>query len=274
MSDRYAVVGNPIKHSKSPQIHSRFAAMLGQKLSYQTMLVESGEFEAEAQRFFAEGGSGLNVTVPFKQQAWSLASELSDRARLAGAVNTLFLSRQGLICGDNTDGVGMVRDLEINHGTRLKGKRILILGAGGAVRGVLAPVLATEPQSLTIVNRTAEKAEQLAEDFSHLGCVTGSGYCQLQGRFDLVINGTSASLQGELPPLPEDLLASGAWCYDMMYAARSTPFMVWAEAHGGKALDGLGMLVEQAAESFLIWRGVRPDTAPVIAEIRGQLVST
>ena len=274
MSDRYAVVGNPIEHSKSPQIHNRFASMLGQKLSYQTMLVEIGEFEPEAKRFFSEGGRGLNVTVPFKQEAWSLATELSDRARLAGAVNTLFLNQQGLICGDNTDGVGMVRDLEINYDARLKGKRILILGAGGAVRGVLAPVLATEPKSLTIVNRTAEKAEQLAEDFSHLGPVNGGGYSQLDGAFDLVINGTSASLQGELPPLPENLLADGAWCYDMMYGNGPTPFMTWAEANGGKALDGLGMLVEQAAESFLIWRGVRPDTSPVIAEIRQQLESS
>ncbi len=272
MTDRYAVVGNPIRHSKSPQIHCQFAAATAQDLTYDTMLVEEGLFEREIGRFFTDGGSGLNVTVPFKQEAWSLATQLSERARLAGAVNTLWRNDAGALCGENTDGIGMVRDLEQNHGAVLAGRRILVLGAGGAVRGVLAPLLAAKPASLVIVNRTAEKALQLAEDFSELGPVRGGGYPQLKGPFDLVINGTSASLQGALPPLPDDLLAEGAWCYDMMYGAEATPFMIWARSHGAeKVLDGLGMLVEQAAESFAIWRGVRPETAAVISGIRQQL---
>ncbi|MEH6625459.1 MAG: shikimate dehydrogenase [Motiliproteus sp.] len=272
MTDRYAVMGNPIKHSKSPQIHRQFAKQLDQDLDYQTMLVELGGFVPAVTSFFAEGGRGLNVTVPFKQEAWQLAEDLSACARLAGAVNTLYSDDQGRICGDNTDGVGMVRDLQVNHGVDLANKNILILGAGGAVRGVLEPILAVKPAALFIANRTAEKAQQLAADFAALGNISGGGYPQLQGAFDIVINGTSASLQGELPPLPDDLLAPGACCYDMMYAANPTPFMVWARDRGAsQVMDGLGMLVEQAAESFRIWRGRQPETKAVIATIRQQL---
>ncbi len=274
MTDRYLVVGNPIKQSKSPQIHRYFAHSLNQDISYQSRLVEVGRFADDIGQFFADGGCGLNVTVPFKQQACSFAEQLSDRARLAGAVNTLYRDSQGRICGDNTDGVGLVRDLQVNHGALLRDKRVLILGAGGAVRGVLAPLLATLPRQLVIANRTAERAAELARDFAALGPVSGGGYQQLQGPFDLVINGTSASLQGQLPPLADGLLAADAWCYDMMYAAQPTPFMNWANGQGAaRVMDGLGMLVEQAAESFYIWRGVRPQTAALISSLRTELQS-
>lgn len=272
MTDLYRVVGNPIKHSKSPQIHSSFAEQTGQDLRYEAQLIAEGEFEADVGAFFADGGKGMNVTVPFKQEAFEFADQLSERARLAGAVNTLAVDTQGQILGENTDGLGLVRDLCVNQGASLTGKRILVLGAGGAVRGVLQPLLAEQPSLLVIANRTAAKARALATDFQHLGPVIGGGYEDLEGTFDLIINGTSASLQGDLPPLSGDLLAPGGWCYDMMYGAEPTPFMRWArEQQAGKVMDGLGMLVEQAAESFRIWRGVQPQTAEVIAAIRQQL---
>lgn len=270
MTDRYAVMGNPIGHSKSPQIHARFAAQTGQSLSYEAILVEAGDFPAAVARFRAAGGRGLNVTVPFKQEAWALAARRSPRAERAGAVNTLRFEEDGNLYGDNTDGVGLVRDLKDNHGAQLTGKRLLVLGAGGAVRGVLAPLLAEQPALLVIANRTVATAEALAQAFADLGAVRGCGFAALAGeQFDVVINGTAASLQGEVPPLPEGILAAEAVCYDMMYGKEPTPFMRWAGAAGaGKMLDGLGMLVEQAAESFYLWRGVRPATAPVIAALR------
>jgi shikimate dehydrogenase len=273
MSDRYAVMGNPIKHSKSPQIHADFADQTGQKLNYEAMLVEEGHFNASVQAFFTAGGKGLNITVPFKQQAWTLADCRTPRAELAGAVNTLYRDELGRLWGDNTDGAGLVRDILHNHQGSIAGKRVLILGAGGAVRGLLAPLLEQQPALVWIANRTQSRAEQLAKDFGHLGALKASGFADLHGlQFDMVINGTAASLQGELPPLPDDLLHRGAWCYDMMYAAEPTLFSRWAMAHGAAvALDGLGMLVEQAAESFLRWRRVEPVTAPVIARIRTQL---
>ena len=267
--DKYAVIGNPIAHSKSPLIHGLFAEQTDQPMTYEAILAPLDGFSETLQRFRHEGGRGLNVTVPFKLEAHALADRLSPRAARAGAVNTLILHADGTIEGDNTDGVGLVRDL-LQQGARIDERRVLILGAGGAVRGVLAPLLAEHPGALVIANRTADKAEQLASDFADLGVITGCGFDALDGqRFDLVINGTSASLSGELPPLPDDLLAPGAVAYDMAYGTEPTPFQRWAETHGARlALDGLGMLVEQAAESFFLWRGVRPETRPVRAALR------
>jgi len=275
MTDRYAVFGNPIKHSKSPQIHSAFAQSTAQDLSYEAMAIEEGCFETSVESFLAGGGKGLNVTIPFKQEAWALAQVRSPRAELAGAVNTLYRDKEGRICGDNTDGVGMVRDIVRNHGGTIAGKRVLILGAGGAVRGVLQPVLEQEPKQLVIANRTASKAVELAELVADLGSVSGCGFETLEGQcFDLVINGTAASLQGEVPPLPEGILSENAWCYDMMYAASPTAFCLWATKNGAqKSIDGLGMLVEQAAQSFQIWRGVEPDSQAVIHSLRNALTA-
>ena len=270
--DEYAVMGNPIAHSKSPRIHSLFAEQTGQPVHYTAIHVDIGGFAQAIGNFDANGGKGLNITVPFKQEAWELVTERSDRAQRAGAVNTIKFEGKKLL-GDNTDGVGLVNDLIRNNAITLKGQRILLMGAGGAARGVLAPLLAELPATIVIANRTAEKAKDLAEQFSDLGKISGSGYEQLAGQqFDVVINATAASLQGDLPPLHDDLLAPGASCYDMMYGARPTPFMDWATQHGAKkVLDGLGMLVEQAAESFYIWRNVKPDTLPVIKQLRDEL---
>lgn len=272
-SDRYAVMGNPIAHSKSPQIHSLFAEQTGQRLEYTAIHVDLGGFEQAVGNFMANGGKGLNVTVPFKGEAWALVQSRSERAERAGAVNTIILQDDGSLRGDNTDGVGLVNDLQQNHGVEIAGKRLLVLGAGGAVRGVLEPLLKAGPAALVIANRTVDKARQLAQEFAGLGTLSACGFQDLKGEvFDVVINGTAASLQGELPPLPEGLLAEDAVAYDMMYGAEPTPFMQWAEKEGAaQALDGLGMLVGQAAESFYLWRGIRPETAPVIAALRQAL---
>lgn len=269
--DQYAVMGNPIAHSKSPRIHSLFAKQTRQRIVYTAIQVDHGGFKQAVGNFQASGGKGLNITVPFKREAWELVNERSARAQRAGAANTIVFRADGSLYGDNTDGFGMLRDICTNHGGVVTGKRVLVLGAGGAVRGVLAPLLEERPADLVIANRTVDRATELEQEFSALGHVRGCGFDALLGqRFDVVINGTSASLQGDLPPLPADLLAPGALCYDMMYAAQPTPFMRWAQQHGAKlVLDGLGMLVEQAAESFYLWRGVRPDTVPVIAQLRG-----
>lgn len=271
--DQYAVFGNPIKHSRSPQIHAAFAEQTGQALHYRAHKVELGRFAEVASEFFRNGGRGLNITVPFKLDAFEFADELSGRARRAGAVNTLARGEDGRIYGDNTDGVGMVRDINDNLGWPVAGKRILVLGAGGAVRGILGPLLKQRPEELVVANRTLEKAEALAELFAELGPVSGQPFEALPGRqFDLIINGTSASLSGDLPPLPSHILSNEGSAYDMMYGAKPTPFMRWAAAEAAWAVsDGLGMLVEQAAESFCIWRGVRPDTRPVIELIRQSL---
>lgn len=269
MTDRYAVVGNPIAHSKSPRIHAMFAKQTGADLVYTSILGEVGRFAETAEAFRAAGGRGLNVTVPFKQDAWVYADRLSDRGELAGAVNTLSFTAQGII-GDNTDGVGLVRDLEVNHGCTLAGRRILLLGAGGAARGVLQPLLLAGPGAVTIANRTFDRAAELAVRFGGFGYITASTYHELAGEhFDVVINATAAGLDDSVPPLPDTVLADNAWCYDLMYADQPTAFVRWARARGaGHALDGLGMLVEQAAESFFIWRGVRPDTASVMRALR------
>ncbi|MDH5360441.1 MAG: shikimate dehydrogenase [Gammaproteobacteria bacterium] len=271
--DRYAVMGNPIAHSKSPDIHARFATQTDQDIEYTAILVEPGGFPQAVGNFQASGGKGLNVTVPFKHEAWKLADQLTERARLAGAVNTLVFQPDGSVQGDNTDGIGLVRDIRDHHSIPLQGISILLLGAGGAARGVLEPLLAEQPAQLVIANRTEEKAVSLAAEFKHLGKISGCSLQALAGQhFDLVINATSASLHGDLPPLPDDLLNKGASCYDMMYGAEPTVFMQWALQHGAeKCLDGLGMLVGQAAESFALWRGVRPEVDAVIQYLRKKL---
>lgn len=276
--DYYAVMGNPIAHSKSPLIHAAFAKQTHQILQYDAILVDTqeGEFAKAVQHFQKAGGKGLNITVPFKQIAWTLAEQKTDRAECAGAVNTLLFDKQGRCIGENTDGIGLVYDLTQNHGCQIDGQRILILGAGGAVRGLLRPLLElTNPVKCVIANRTVSKAENLARLFSNYGKITASSYQALQGQsYDLIINGTSASLQGQSLPLPEGLVADDGWCYDMMYANTATVFMQWAQQQGAThILDGLGMLVEQAAESFYLWRGVKPDTAPVIQQIREPIIT-
>ncbi|MBN7797112.1 shikimate dehydrogenase [Parahaliea mediterranea] len=274
-TDKYAVFGNPIKHSKSPVIHAAFAEQCDQAMQYRAVRVELDGFERAVANFFAGGGRGLNITLPFKQQAFALADERSDRAARAGAVNTLCLQDDGSLFGDNTDGIGLVRDMVANLGWRLRDQRILVLGAGGAVRGVLEPLLRERPRSLAIANRTAQKARDLAAEFAELGALEGGGLDLLEGRqFDLVINATSAGLQGEMPELPGSLLTERSCCYDMLYGAEPTPFMRWAALHTAWAVaDGLGMLVEQAAESFYRWRRVRPATGPVIAQLRSTLAA-
>ncbi len=276
MTDRYAVFGNPIAHSKSPQIHARFAEQTGQALTYTAEQIEENNFEAAVKRFLQGDGKGLNITVPFKERAWALAQWRSERAELAGAVNTLYRLDDGRIAGDNTDGVGLVRDLADNNGVTLNGARVLVLGAGGAVRGVLQPLLVAGVASILVANRTLARAETLAKLFAADGRVQACGFDQVPAEaFDLIINGTSASLQGELPPVPAATVGAQTACYDMMYAAEPTPFCRWAtELGAARVIDGLGMLVEQAAESFRIWRGVQPQTVPVINDLREALTSS
>ncbi len=273
--DRYAVIGNPVAHSKSPQIHAAFALQTGQSLEYGTVLAPLDGFAAAVRQFREAGGRGMNVTVPFKLEAFDLSDVRSPRAEAAGAVNTLAFDR-GQVFGDNTDGSGLVRDLIDNLSCPLRGRRILLLGAGGAARGALLPLLAEAPESLTIANRTASKAAQLAERFrtyAPVAVVHGCGFEALRGRrFDLVINATSSSLADQAPALPTGIFAPGALAYDMMYGRGDTPFLAAARADGAQRLaDGIGMLVEQAAESFLLWRGVRPDTRTVLEGLRRQL---
>lgn len=272
MMERYCVFGNPVAHSKSPHIHAEFARLTGQALVYEARLAPAGGFTQALQSFLAEGGRGCNVTVPFKEEAWQLAEVRSPRAEKAGAVNTLLPGKDGRLYGDNTDGVGLVRDLSQNAGYHIAGKRVLVLGAGGAVRGVLGPLLAERPALLVIANRTEAKARALAKLFHDEGPVEAASQASLAGRqFDLVINGTSASLQGAGLDLPPGLLAKDALAFDMMYGATPSVFMQWAIAEGTSARDGLGMLVEQAAEAFFLWRHVRPPTAPVLADLRASL---
>jgi shikimate dehydrogenase len=269
--DRYCVFGNPVAHSKSPRIHREFARLTGQSLTYTAEQAPLDDFETSVRAFFASGGRGCNITVPFKEEAWRLAAARSVRAEKAGAINTLLTGKDGRLYGDNTDGVGLVRDLA-NAGVSIARRRLLVLGAGGAVRGVLGPLLAEKPASLVIANRSPEKAEQLAILFADEGPVQAQTFAELSGaQFDLIINGTSASLHGEMPPLPAAILAPGALAYDMMYGAEPTVFLRWAAAAGAQTRDGLGMLVEQAAEAFFIWRQTRPATAQVLADLRADL---
>ena len=267
----YGVFGNPIAHSKSPLIHGLFAKQTGQAINYKPLLASLDSFPEFVTQFFVNG-SGANVTVPFKEQAFALADQLSERAQRAKAVNTLKKLDDGRLLGDNTDGAGLVNDLLNNH-VVLAGKKILILGAGGAVRGVLEPLLAQSPAEVCIVNRTVEKAEQLACEFADLGHMTAAGYDWIDAPVDIIINGTSASLSGELPPLANSLIKAGdTVCYDMMYGKDTTVFNQWAQAQGAaRTLDGLGMLVEQAAEAFFVWTGVRPNPKPVLEQLRAQL---
>lgn len=269
MPDRYAVFGNPIAHSKSPLIHAAFARQTGEAIRYEALLAPVDHFAAAVDAFRAAGGRGANVTVPFKQAAYRYATEHTERARLAQAVNTLRFTNEQIL-GDNTDGAGLVRDITLNRSFDIQGKDVLLMGAGGAARGVLQPLLNCKPSSITIANRTPQKADALAQQFADYGKVAASDYASLAGaHFDLVINATSSSLNDELPPLPPRIIAPGALAYDMMYGKGLTPFLAFAEAnHATHLADGLGMLVEQAAESFYVWRGVRPETQPVIEMLR------
>lgn len=264
MTDRYAVFGHPIAHSKSPLIHAAFARQTGQDICYDAILAPKNGFAASVAAFVAAGGRGANVTVPFKEEAYRLADRLSPRAQLAGAVNTLSFDASG-IAGDNTDGAGLVADLTRNLQRPLAGSRILLLGAGGAARGVIGPLLDQGPAALVVANRTVSRAQDLAALFGR--GIVACGFDGIEGAFDLVVNATAASLAGELPPLPPAIFAPDCLAYDMMYG-RDTPFLAFAREHGAATADGLGMLVEQAAEAFEMWRGVRPDTAPVIARLR------
>ena len=265
MTDQYAVFGNPIGHSKSPIIQTAFARQTGQDMSYKSILAPLDGFDDAVDAFIASGGRGANVTVPFKQEAFQLVTRLTPRAELAGAANTLIFEGDQII-GDNTDGVGLLRDITINLGYPVAGKRVLLLGAGGASRGVVGPLLDAGITALTIANRTVSRAKVVAERFAPLGPVTGCGYDELAGQsFDIVINATSASLSGSMPALPEGIFAPGSLAYKMMYGMGDTPFRIFAREQGAAVIsEGLGMLVEQAAESFFVWRGVRPEVRPVM----------
>jgi len=273
--DRYAVIGHPIAHSKSPQIHAVFARQTAQDLSYEAILAPLDGFVATVQAFRAAGGRGMNITVPFKLEAFALADRHTPRARAAGAVNTLAFGADGIL-GDNTDGAGLVRDLTVNLGCALQGRRVLLLGAGGAARGAILPLLGERPAVLAIANRTMAKAEELVRAFAADAGETrlsASSFAALAGQsFDVIINATAASLSDDVPPLPPGLYADGALAYDMMYGRGDTAFMAAARTDGAaRVADGLGMLVEQAAESFTLWRGIRPDSRAVLAELRRQI---
>ncbi len=270
MTDRYAVTGNPVAHSRSPLIHAAFARQTSQDLEYRRLLLPLDGFSAGARAFFDEGGKGLNVTVPFKLEAQAFADSLTPRARAAGAVNTLALQADGRVLGDNTDGAGLVRDIRSNLGWSIGGARALLVGAGGAARGVIGPLLREAPAELLIVNRTAARAIELAALFSADGPVHGGGMELAEGpAVDIVINASSAGLGGESPPLPPGVIGPRTRCYDMVYGNEPTPFLRAAASAGAREMaDGLGMLVEQAGESFLLWRGIRPETAPVIQRLR------
>ncbi len=266
-TDRYVVIGHPVAHSKSPQIHTSFAEQTGQQISYTRLLAPLDGFAQTVKDFIAEGGRGANVTVPFKLEAFALATQCTPRAQAAGAVNTLKFEGVEII-GDNTDGFGLVRDLEINAAQVLRGKRILLLGAGGAARGVILPLLNAQPSELMIANRTVEKALDLAWAFQEHGPISASSFEELAGDYDVIINATSASIDARIPPVAPSLFGKQTLAYDMMYAKAPTAFMQFALQQGSQARDGLGMLVEQAAEAFYIWRGVRPQTAAVFAALR------
>jgi shikimate dehydrogenase len=272
---RFAVFGNPIKHSRSPFIHGAFASQSDLRLEYRAVRVERGDFSRAANAFFASGGAGLNVTLPFKEEAHALAASLTARAARAGAVNTLWPDESGALCGDTTDGVGLVRDMVANLGWRVQGRRVLIVGAGGAVRGILEPLLREQPLSVHIVNRTVARAQALSQEFSTLGEVSAGGYETLSTEpFDLLINASSAGLSGDAPLLPAGILSDRSCCYDLLYGAEPTPFMRWAAQNAAWAVsDGLGMLVEQAAEAFYVWHRQRPETRPVIHDLRGVLAA-
>ncbi len=268
--DRYAVIGHPVKHSRSPFIHALFAKQTGQQLSYQLLEVTPAQLPVMLPRFFAEGGKGLNITVPHKQAVAGMLKYRSPRAEFAGAVNTIMVMKDGELMGDNTDGVGLLNDLSINLKFELKDKRILILGAGGAARGVLAPLLQQQPGELVIANRNVDRAQQLVHEFQNLGSLQATSFAALGSEsFDLILNATSASLQGDMPALPDAIVGEQTLCYDMAYGKDDTVFTAWAKQHrAASAVQGWGMLVEQAAEAFFLWRGVRPDTMPVLVALQ------
>jgi shikimate dehydrogenase len=276
-ADRYAVFGNPVAHSRSPAIHAQFAAQTGQAITYEKRLAPLDGFAAAIRDFVGEGGRGANVTVPFKLEAYALATRLTERAAAAGAVNTLSFGADGIV-GDNTDGIGLVTDLVVNAGVPIRGRRVLLLGAGGAAQGAMLPLLDAQPSHLVIANRTPEKAAAIAAHFnlvehggpSVVACAVDALEA-LDAPFDIVINATAASLSDAVPAVPACVFASGTLAYDMMYASAPTPFMRFAAGHGARVRDGLGMLVEQAAEAFFVWRGVRPETATVLAALRAAL---
>jgi shikimate dehydrogenase len=270
--DRYALVGYPVHHSRSPLIHQIFAKQTGQNLTYELIEADAAQFEVAVRGFGAAGGKGLNVTVPHKEAAFRLAAELGGEARQAGAVNTLSFVR-GRLRGDNTDGIGFLRDLTHNLGRSVEGRSVLILGAGGAARGIIPPLLGSGPRRLVLANRTLERAEQVRDQFDALGELTVARFDELDGEtpFEIVVNATSAGLHGEQPPFPATIVGPDSFCYDLAYSRGDTPFVKWALARGAQqAVQGWGMLVEQAAESFFIWRGVRPATAPLIRELSQQ----
>jgi shikimate dehydrogenase len=271
MTDRYAVIGNPIGHSKSPPIHTEFARQTGQDLVYTALEAPRDGFNPVVDLFREQGGKGLNVTMPFKGAAFAYATELTERARITQSVNTLTFEGQR-VSADTADGAGLVRDIQQNMGFAIGGRRVLLLGAGGAVRSVLLTILEQQPALVVIANRTGEKALAVRRQYAEHGFeVRAGGYADVRGEaFDLVISGTSASLMGELPPLPPDVFAPGSLAYDMVYGKGETRFLAYAREHGAaRFADGLGMLVEVAAESFFLWRGVRPDTRPVMELLRG-----
>jgi len=271
--DRYAVVGNPVAHSLSPRIHASFAAQSGQHLSYEAIEIPLDSFAHEIRNLQQQGFSGVNVTVPFKREAWELCDHLTPRAEDAGAVNTLSFISNGSIAGDNTDGVGLTRDLVDNLGVAIEGQNILLLGAGGAVRGTLGPILALSPGRLSIANRTPQKATDLAQDFANFGKIHAITYETLGSTsYDLIINGTAAGLSNQVPPIRDSVLGENSVCYDMMYnISNTTAFVDWASSRGVKrAYDGRGMLVEQAAEAFHVWRSIHPRTVEII-RLLGQL---
>lgn len=271
-ADRYCVMGNPVEHSRSPWIHARFGELTGQAVEYGKRLVDPGGFAGAVAAFRAEGGKGCNVTVPFKFEAAALAARPTARAQLAQACNTLRFDAEGIF-GDNTDGIGLVRDISVNAATPLGGRELLLIGAGGAAAGVLGPLLEAGPRRLVVANRTRERAAELVS--RHAGVarqhgveLAASGLADVPGAFDVVVNGTASSLHGAGVPVPAGVLRPGALACDMMYGAAAQGFLQWALAHGARGRDGLGMLVEQAAEAFFLWRGVRPPSAQVLAELR------
>ena len=267
--DRYAVLGHPVSHSRSPWIHARFAAQTSQAMRYEAIDVQPAQLAPFVREFFAGGGRGLNITLPHKVAAAALATQLSEAARAAGAVNTLWQDPAGRLCADNTDGVGLARDLGTNLGIELTGRRVLLLGAGGAARGIIAALLQPKPAELIIANRTPARAEELAAQFAGIAPVRAVALGALPTpAFDLIINATAASLAGETLALPPQILGPDSVCYDLAYQDSGTMFVHWARAHGiRQAFGGIGMLIEQAAESFRLWRGVRPNTAPLLAEL-------
>ena len=273
--DRYAVLGNPVAHSQSPFIHAEFARQTGEPVRYERLLCPMDGFGPAVRAFAAEGGRGCNVTVPFKFQAPALAAHRTARARLAQAANVLRFDADGWLA-DNTDGIGLVRDIEQGAGVSIAGRRVLLIGAGGAAAGVLGPLLEQRPAALVVANRTPQRAEDLVARHAALaaGCGTAlssSGLADAGTGFDIVLNSSASSLQGAAVPVPGAVLAPGALALDLMYGPAAAPFLAWAHAHGARPRDGLGMLVEQAAEAFFVWRGVRPATAPVLAALRERL---